>query len=146
MTMNWGKGLALALIAFASLMAWFVVKAVQNPVPLVTEDYYGAELKFQQRIDQSARAATLSAPVRMELRQGSVDLRFPAELAGEAITGTLTLLRPNDPSADQLLVIATDSARYTSTAVVLAAGRYNASLEWEWDGVTYFTEEKAYVP
>ena len=28
--MNWGKGLTLALIAFAGMMAWFVFKASQN--------------------------------------------------------------------------------------------------------------------
>lgn len=144
--MNWGKGLALALLAFAGMMAWFVMKAIQNPVPLVTEDYYGAELKFQERIDQSARSAALSAPVTMDLQRGRIDLRFPPELEGERITGTLTLLRLNDPSADRQLSIATDSARFTSTDVVLVAGRYNASLEWEWDGVKYFTEDKAYVP
>lgn len=144
--MNWGKGLALALIAFAALMAWFVVKAVQNPVPLVTEDYYGAELRFQQRIDQSARAAGLSAPVGIDLQQHRIDLRFPQELVGEPLTGTLTLLRPNDPGADRQLTITTDSARYISTEITLAPGRYNALLEWEWDGVTYFSEDKAYVP
>lgn len=145
-SMNWGKGLALALIAFAAMMAWFVVKAVRNTEPLVTEEYYKAELKFQQRIDRSTRAAALSAPVQMDLRRGSVDLRFPRELDGGMIIGTLTLLRPNDPAGDVSIAIATDSARYLSTAITLMAGRYNASLEWERDGVTYFTEHKAYVP
>ncbi len=39
MSMNWGKGLALTLAVFAGLMAWFVVMALRNPEPLVTEQY-----------------------------------------------------------------------------------------------------------
>lgn len=143
--MNWGKGLALALIAFAALMAWFVVKASRNPEPLVTEDYYGAELRFQQRMDEASRAAALSAPVRMDLQRTGLSLQFPAEMEGRRITATLSLMRPNAPSADLRLDLATDSARY-STDLALLAGRYNAALEWEVDGVAYFTEEKAYVP
>lgn len=144
--MNWGKALALALIAFALMMAWFVVKASQNPEPLVTEDYYGAELKFQGRIDEAARAKALSAPVRMDLQRAAAEVYFPAEMHGQRITGTLVLLRPNDPKADRQLTITTDSAHYRTDALDLLPGRYNAALEWEVNGVRYFTEDKIYVP
>ncbi len=145
--MNWGKGLALALIAFAGMMTWFVIKASQNPMPLVTEDYYGAELKFQQRIDEQARTKTLSAPVAIALTRGSVQLDLPAEMQGRAVSGTLTLLRPNDPLADRTIVLpVTSTGTLAVTDVDLLPGRYNALLEWQADGVAYYTEEKAYVP
>lgn len=144
--MNWGKGLALALIAFAGMMTWFVVKASQNPEPLVTEDYYRAELKFQGRIDETARARTLSAPVRMDIQRASLTIHFPAEMNGEHVTGTLTLLRPNDPRADGELAIRTDSAMFTSRALSLLPGRYNAALSWQVNGIGYHTEEKVFVP
>lgn len=144
--MNWGKGLALALGAFAVMMAWFVIQAAKNPESLVTEDYYGAELKFQERIDEAARAKVLSTPVRMDVQHGSATLQFPAELAGRRITGKLTLLRPNDPQADHVLQLATDDASFTANGLNLPPGRYNALLEWEAEGVNYYTEEKIYVP
>lgn len=144
--MNWGKGLALALIAFAGMMTWFVVKASQNPEPLVTEDYYGAELKFQGRIDETARAKALSAPVRMDLQRASLTIHFPAEMNGRHITGTLNLLRPNDPRADGALTIRTDSAVFSTTALPLLPGRYNAALSWQVNGISYHTEEKVFVP
>lgn len=143
--MNWGKGLALALIAFAAMMAWFVIKATQHPSPLVTEDYYGQELKFQQRIDEAARAKSLSAPVEVVVKRGSVALVFPAELQGRRITGQLLLQRPDDPQADRTVELATDSTRFTSRTDLMQ-GRYNAALHWEADGVKYFTQEKVYVP
>ncbi|MBX2973616.1 MAG: FixH family protein [Flavobacteriales bacterium] len=144
--MNWGKALALALIAFAGMMTWFVIKASQNPEPLVTEDYYGAELKYQGRIDETARAKALSAPVAIALTRGSVQLDLPAEMQGRKVTGTLTLLRPNDPRADRTIALpATDAGGYALHDVQLLPGRYNAMLEWQADGIAYYTEEKAYV-
>ncbi|MBP8823622.1 MAG: FixH family protein [Flavobacteriales bacterium] len=143
--MNWGKALALALISFAAMMAWFMYKASQHPSPLVTEDYYRQELKFQERIDEAARANALSALVDMVVQRGSVQLVFPAEMAGRRITGLLLLQRPDDPRADRTVPLYTDSARFTA-ATDLAQGRYNAALQWEADGVKYYTQEKVYVP
>ena len=145
--MNWGKALTLAMIAFAGMMTWFVIKASQNPMPLVTEDYYGAELKFQGRIDEAARARELSAPVAISLTRGSVQLDLPAEMRGRSVSGSLTLLRPNDPRADLTIALhATDAGRFMLSDARLLPGRYNALLEWQADGITYYTEEKVYVP
>ncbi len=144
--MNWGKGLALALIAFAGMMTWFVIKATQNPMPLVTEDYYGAELKFQQRINEQARTKALSAPVAIALTRTSLHLDLPAEMQGRNVAGTLTLLRPNDPRADRTITLpASMSGFFSMQDMDLLPGRYNALLEWQADGLTYYTEEKAYV-
>ncbi len=144
--MNWGKGLALTLFAFAGLMAWFVVMAARNPEPLVTEQYYEHELKYQARIDNTNRANALAA-VRMEVTANSIRITFPHEMRHRTITGELTLLRPNDPNADRELKVTADSAGvFEARSLDLAAGRYNALLEWTADGVEYYTEEKLVVP
>jgi hypothetical protein len=145
--MNWGKGLALALAAFAALMAWFVVMASRNPEPLVTERYYEQELRYQDRIERSARALALSAPVAITTTGQEVSLRFPAELKGATIRGRLTLTRPNDPAGDRVLEVSADTAgTFTARDLGLRAGRYNALLEWSAGNVTYCTEEKLVVP
>ena len=142
--MNWGKGLALALIAFAGMMAWFVVMASRNPSPLVTEEYYEKELLFQGRIDDSQRASDLSAPVQMTVTAEHLRLEFPEELRGKTITGELTLLRPIDPRADQVITVNT-TGTFERGEMGLWPGRYNAALEWTVDGTRYFTEEKLVV-
>ncbi|HEY0976364.1 MAG TPA: FixH family protein [Flavobacteriales bacterium] len=144
--MNWGKGLALALIAFAGMLAWFAVMASQHPEPLVTEDYYAEELLFQSRIEEEARARSLSAPVSIDLQRDGIELVFPQELDGLPITGTLTLLRPNGPTADLTVPIRSDHVRFQLRDISLLPGRYNAALAWEVDGVKYRSERKLYVP
>lgn len=144
--MNWGKALTLALIAFAGMMTWFVIKASQNPVPLVTEDYYGAELKFQGRIDETARAKALSAPVKFSFTRASLHVLLPTEMRGRNVSGTLNLLRPNDPRADRTVMLpAMDTGTYVLRDLDLLPGRYNVLLEWRADDIAYFTEEKVYV-
>jgi nitrogen fixation protein FixH len=145
--MNWGKGLALALIAFAGMMAWFAIQASKNPEALVTEDYYAAELRYQQRIEEQQRAQTLSAPVTLDLTRTSVQIALPQEMRGRAVSGTLTLRRPNDPRADRTIELPmNDSAAYTITELRLLPGRYDALVEWRADNITYYMEEKVHVP
>jgi len=142
--MNWGKGLALALIAFACMMAWFVVMASRNPSPLVTEEYYEKELKFQERINDTERANALSTPVHMIVTASELRLEFPQEFQGKTISGELTLLRPNDPRADQVIAVNTTGI-FERGGMGLWPGRYNAALEWTVDGTRYFMEEKLVV-
>lgn len=134
------------MVAFAAMMAWFLVQASRHPEPLVTEDYYGAELRFQGRIDQEERAGKLSRPVRMDVQRSGVQLEFPPEMAGERISGTLRLQRPNDPRWDRTVTVATDSLRFRVDSLGLLPGRWNVALEWASGGITYFIAGKAVVP
>ncbi|MBK7946916.1 MAG: FixH family protein [Flavobacteriales bacterium] len=144
--MNWGKGLAISLIAFAAMMAAFGIASARRTETLVTENYYAEELKYQERIDAQSRTNALSAPVSIVLADDRVQLRFPVEMEGKAITGSLKLLRTNDARADRDVAIAAESdGSFTSEALDLWPGRYDASLEWQVDGITYHTAEKLVV-
>lgn len=144
--MNWGKALTIALIVFATMMAGFIITAARNPEPLVAEDYYVQELRFQERIDEAARARALSAPVRIVLARGGVRVSFPADVQGDEITGKLVLQRPNDPAADRSLEVTADGdGVFSSGDVGLLPGRYNASLHWTAGGVRYFTREEVHA-
>lgn len=144
--MNWGKGLALSLIAFAAMMAAFGIASARRAESLVTDEYYAEELRYQQRIDAQGRANALSAPVDFIAEKGRLRIQFPAELAGKTITGELRMLRPNDPRADRKLSLKADeSGAFVSDPLDLWPGRYDASLEWQCDGVTYHSAEKLVV-
>lgn len=144
--MNWGKGITLALIAFAGMMVFFMIKAAQNPSPLVTDNYYEQELKYQQRINNTNRANALSAEVVMQITAKGIRLEFPKEVDPATITGELTLLRPNNPSLDRTIAVtATDNGVFEVVGDLLAPGRYNALLEWTAGENTYYSEQKIVV-
>ena len=144
--MNWGKGITLALIAFAGMMVYFLIRAAGSPTPLVTEKYYEQELKYQQRINNTNRANELSAEVVMQISAKRIRLEFPKEIDPGTITGELTLLRPNDPTLDKsIAVTASADGVFEVEGDLLATGRYNALLEWQADGTAYYTEERIVV-
>jgi len=145
--MNWGKGLALALIMFAGMMAWFVVMAARDPELLVTEQYYEQELVYQARIDDTERANALSTLVGFHADVDLVRLTFPPEFNGRRIMGELTLLRPHGLQGDRLVAVVSDTnGVFEAKDLDLIPGRYNALLQWSADGSTYYSETKLVVP
>ncbi len=144
--MNWGKGLALAMIAFAGMMAYFLVRAAQNPEPLITEHYYEQELKFQQRIEDESRTLALAEKVRMNATRGRITVTFPEEVKGRVLRGDLSLLRADVDGEDRSVVINSATDGRFEEAVNLRPGRYIAQLEWLADSVRYYSEEQLIVP
>ena len=144
--MNWGKGLAISLIAFAAMMAAFGIASARRTETLVTENYYAEELRYQDRINAQVRARALSAPVRITVGEDRVRIQFPGEMTGKMITGQLRLLRPNDARADRELALSADpEGSFVSQALGLWPGRYDATLEWQVGGIAYHTAEMLVV-
>lgn len=145
--MNWGKALALALIAFAGMMAFFVYKASQNPMPLVSENYYGDELRFQERMAAVQRASELSAPVRVRVQRNRVSVDFPEEARGQELVGEMQLQRPNEPLGDHTAHFTVPgTASLEQAGMELLPGRYNLLLLWKMNGLEYCTQERVVVP
>lgn len=136
----------MALIAFAGMMAYFVVRAAQNPEPLITERYYEQELLFQGRIDARTRTLALAEPVRITATKDQVRVTFPMDVRDRHVAGELELLRANDAQEDRTVGIDDVRDGAFAVAVHLRPGRYIAQLEWRADTVTYYSEEQLIVP
>jgi len=144
--MNWGKGLLLTMIAFMGMMVWFLVRAAQNPEPLVAENYYEQELRYQDRIDATQRARDLGGELAMRAFNGGVRIDLPVAIHGRPVNGRLLLLRPNAPEADRTIVVAGAAEDSMVFATDLRAGRYVAQLEWTMDGEHYYAQQDLIVP
>ncbi|HRH38764.1 MAG TPA: FixH family protein [Flavobacteriales bacterium] len=143
--MNWGKGLAMVMLAFIGMLSYFLVRAAQNPEPLITEHYYEQELGYQERINARSRALSLGDPVRIDAQREHVAVTFPSQVANARVGGVLALIRTNDPSDDRTVTITSAEGGQFNGAVDLRPGRYMAQLEWHADDVTYYTEEQLLV-
>lgn len=136
----------MALIAFAGMMAYFVVRAAQNPEPLITERYYEQELLFQARIDARTRTLGLAEPVGITATRDQVRVTFPMDVRDRHVAGELVLLRANDAQEDRTVGIDDVRDGVFAAPVDLRPGRYIAQLEWRADTVTYYSEEQLIVP
>ena len=80
MKLSWGHKIAATYLVFVAGMVFLVFKANSEKFDLVTKDYYEAELKYQEIIDQTANATELSAQVIVEKNGTELTIRFPSEM------------------------------------------------------------------
>jgi nitrogen fixation protein FixH len=144
--MNWGKAMAMAMIAFAGMMAYFLVRAAQNPEPLISEHYYEQELTYQDRIDAGSRTLGLSGKVRFTATRERITVEFPDQVKDRTIRGDLLLLRADVAGEDRSVAIPNATGGSFEEAITLRSGRYIAQLEWRADSVKYYSEEQLLVP
>jgi len=133
------------MIAFAGMMAYFLVLAAQNPEPLISENYYEQELTYQDRIDAGSRTLALSGNVHFNATRERITVEFPPQVKDDPISGTLLLLRADVAGEDLSVVINSAPGGSYAEAITLRPGRYIAQLEWRADSTTYYSEEQIIV-
>ncbi|KEO75262.1 FixH family protein [Anditalea andensis] len=138
--MNWGHGIAIFFVCFVTFMLVLVVKAFQENIDLVTENYYQEELDYQTRIDKIKNNQLLIVPVEVTSEQGGINIQFP-EL-GSPITGKIQVFRPSDAQFDLIRDVDPDIyyRQHISTSA-LPGGFYKIKISWEAEGMEYYTEE-----
>ncbi len=101
--MNWGYKILAVYLVFVAGIAVLVIKSSDQKVELVTKDYYGKELQYQQRIDEISRAKALPAQPEFITGSKGIEIRLPAAFSGKTITGSAVLYCPSDESRDHTM-------------------------------------------
>jgi hypothetical protein len=140
--MNWGYKIALVYIIFVLGICFMVFKTTQVKTDLVTSDYYGAELKYQDKLDQSKRAAALSEPLRIEAKERNVIVTFPKDFKDKKKEGSVLLYCPSNENKDLAVNINTASDQLIVPLSSVAKGWYEAKITYKVAGVDYYFEKK----
>ncbi|MEO8413173.1 MAG: FixH family protein [Ginsengibacter sp.] len=140
--MNWGYKILLVYAVFVSGILFLVFKSSSQKIDLVTTDYYGKELKYQQQIDETNRANVLSEPVKYEITGNRFIVFFPKDFSGKKITGDVLLYCPSDEDKDLKQSFSTRDAPVIVPLQTMQKGLYELHLSWQADGVSYYFEEK----
>jgi hypothetical protein len=140
--MSWGYKIIIVYAVFVAGIMFMVFKSTSQKLDLVTDDYYGKELKFQQQIDQTGRAAALSENIKTEMKDGQLSVHFPKEFDGKTISGQLQLYFAADKDRD-----VTESFSVTTSTAVMAIpaknkGPHELQVNCSVDGVTYYFTQK----
>lgn len=144
MKINWGYKIAAVYLLFVTGILYLVFRATKEHYDLVTEDYYGAELKYQTVIDQKARVAALSAPPKVGVEDGSLLVQLPAEFNGKTCTGELYLYCPSDERNDLRRSFRVTNAVFSLTLPGDVEGLFDIKLSWSSNGETYYHEQKEF--
>jgi hypothetical protein len=157
MRINWGAAIAGVYITFAAATLSFVIFAVGRPVELVSADYYEQSLQHDAHRLAIANAEALGDAVRITGAEDApavdIAIGLPVEMPGSmpsstsgpeirAVTGTITLYRPSDRTADRVMPLALDAEGRQRVRVEGAAhGRWTVKLAWR-DGQREFYRER----
>ena len=141
MKFNWGYRIAAFYLLFVAGMSYLVIRSSMQRVDLVTADYYSEEIRYQDRINETRNAEGLSAPVQVSYEAGIITLRFPEELKGKRIEGTVQLYCPSNKNKDLLLSILAEDNTARITIPRQNTGFHQLKLNWKAGGVGYYHEK-----
>jgi len=135
MKINWGTGIVIGMLAFVSFIMYFVVTMMSSSDydhDLVVEDYYKAELHYQQDIDAQENALALNEQISLERRGDSLIVLFPEVIDLEKTTGMVSLYRPSNKNLDFSIPFSEiKSSEFEIPADQLVNGRWNVKVTWQ---------------
>lgn len=144
MKVSWGHKILIIYLGFVVGIMILVFLANKQKFDLVTPNYYDAELKFQDVIDERQRAAELSAPPKISHSVNSVSIQFPDEFLNKEVKGELYLYRPSDASKDLRANFRTSKDFVQVPLSKNLSGAYEVKLSWQASGKTYYSEQKIF--
>ncbi|HMB61710.1 MAG TPA: FixH family protein [Eudoraea sp.] len=144
MKINWGTGIVLAFAAFIAFILYFVVLASTGDRAghdLVTEEYYKAELAYQDEIDARSNALGLKPGIKISKTEGGLKIQFPPAMDYENTKGKVSLYRPSDKQLDFDLALSLSNTHLLIPDKRLLGGRWDIKIFWEYQGKPYLHKE-----
>lgn len=145
MKVNWGTAIVLAFIGFISFILFFVIRMSTDyraNHDLVTEDYYRAELDFQQEIDDQNNATKNSVNLTIMQSAAGLLVQFPTGLEYARINGTLSLYRPSNKNLDFTIDLKLSNNQILIPDERLLDGRWDLTVSWDYNDESYLFKEK----
>ena len=143
--MNWGKGIAIVMVAFMIMILSLVYKSTQQDFDLVTENYYEASLNHDAIQTQRSNYNNLTEKVVMTNSNEDKAMRFklPSNFESQPIKGVLQLYRPTDGDADQSLEFTTSDIFISTESLI--EGFWRIRLNWKSGDKHYLFESSTFI-
>ncbi len=145
---NWGTGLAIFIVLFLVVtIGQVIIIHMVVDYDLVEEEYYAAEIKYQEQIDKLKRTEALPEKLQIKLVDKIIEFTFPSIFSPKSITGTVTYYKPSDDLLDkkQTIKLNEENKMYMNTDE-LTTGFWKIKVDWSVNNVTYYNEKSMVVP
>lgn len=139
--MNWGHKIVVAFILFAAFIGYMVVKAFQQDIDLVAEDYYAQEINYQQKLNKLSNTAEAGKSVAVKQKGGEVLLTFPDNEA----TGSIHFYHPSRKIFDRTFDISLTDRLQKIDRSELVAGSYRVNITWKTGDEDYYQQSSIYI-
>ena len=101
--MNWGKGLAIAMVGFMLFILYMVITLMSKSTDLESEDYYQKEIDFEQEISAISNMNGLKEKIEVSQNDDFVLVKFPQIENMDSIE--VMMFRPNNEKEDQFFTL-----------------------------------------
>ena len=142
LTFNWGHGIFLFYVIFASVLFYAVFRSTQYDHSLVVDNYYEYDLAYQEQFERLENTAQLSDPLLMNWIKDTKQfgLIFPAEITS-TISGVIHFYRPDKKSLDwSIPLVVNEGNEMPIDLSKVPTGRWKVKILWEAGGIPYFNE------
>jgi len=140
MKINWGTGIVIAFISFISFIMYFIISMNTNSKydhDLVTEEYYKAELGYQDEINKENNSKKLTENISYKKTPEGLLISFPSNLESDKITGNVFLYRPSNKQLDFETPISLSNNYLLIPENRLLDGRWNIKIDWQYKETSY---------
>ena len=134
MKINWGTGLVIGMLAFISFIMYFVITMLSSKDydhDLVTEDYYRAELYYQQDINAEKNALAMKEQIQVKTEGNKLVVQFPETMDLQEMEGNVSFYRPSNKMLDfQIPFKELSENSLIVPEEKLVKGRWNININW----------------
>ena len=148
MRINWGTSIVIAFALFISFILYFVIKVQSNSKydnELVVDEYYKKDAKFGAEMVRVQNAADLSEKPAITVSNGEVSIVFPKIYDANKITGKVSLYRPSNKKLDFEIPLSLTNSALLIPKRSLVGGRWDITIDWQYDGKRYTSKEDLYL-
>lgn len=142
---NWGHKIIFIYGSFVVGILFMVYKSSKQKFDLVENDYYAAELKYQDVIDASSRAKALGGTLIVKHEADSIKFILPAVFNGVNVKGKAHLYYAADKQQDLNFNFETLNAYTAFKMDQIKKGNYTIKLDVIKSGVAYYYEQKIFL-
>lgn len=148
MKINWGTSIVIAFALFMTFILYFVFKVQSNSKydnELVVEEYYKHDSHFGEEMEKIQNAEDLVQKPKVTILKGGVSIVFPAIYQPEKIKGKVSFYRPSAKKLDFDIPLSLSGTTLLIPESKLAGGRWDITLEWEYEGKSYIHKDVVYL-
>lgn len=141
MKFHWGHGISIFVVAFMTMILYFLISSFSHTTDLVATDYYQQEVNYQEQINKEKNARHLK--IDMIIKSEGLHIQFP-----EAIDeGVIQFFRPSDQQLDfdKPLKLTSEHLQLVDLQDI-TSGLWRIKLEWKQAGKAHFYEQSIVVP
>lgn len=148
MKINWGTSIVISFALFMSFILYFVVKVQTNSKydnELVVDEYYKKDAKFGTEMARVQNAEDLTEKPVITTSNGEIAISFPKQFDSKQVNGTVSLYRPSNKKLDFEIPLSLTNATLLIPKKSLVGGRWDITMEWQYEGKLYTTKEDLYL-